>query len=186
MGRVRPIAVTLLYQTTLIHHQNDISSQNGAEAVGYYQAGAAPHNPLQRLLDQGLALTIEAAGGLVQNQDTRIFENDPGDGEALFLAAAKTITPLANDSLVTFGQAVDEVMNVGRPASRLDLGLTGLRLGVEQIGFERVVEEFKGNLYHQCVRDKIDSFPPILHGLLYITPCFSDLPSGERHPFSVL
>ena len=95
----------------------------------------------QALLDQPLALGVEIAGGLVEDEDARIGQDGPGDGQALALAAAEPHASLADQGLVAVGQTLDELGGVG--------GLGGLgdpRLGCPAIAIgdvlgDRAVEE---------------------------------------------
>ena len=69
---------------------------------------------LQDLLDGLLALQIDLAGGFVEDQDGRIAEDGPGQGDALPLAAGKAIAQRAGRGLVAVGQLVfDEAVGVG-------------------------------------------------------------------------
>ena len=43
----------------------------------------------ERGLDLGLALGVEGAGGFVEQQDRRVFQEGAGDGDALALTAGK-------------------------------------------------------------------------------------------------
>ena len=131
----------LLHQPALVHHQDLVRRQNGAQTVGDHQTGAALHHALQRLLDQRFALGVEVAGGLVQDQDARVFEDDPRDGHPLLLAAGEPVPPLADDRVIAIGQLGDEVVDVGGAAGGLQFGLRRIGPGIEQVGADGVVEE---------------------------------------------
>ena len=60
------------------------------------EGGAALHQRLQRLLDLRLGRRVERAGRLVEDQDRRVLQQRPGDGEALALAARKRDAALAD------------------------------------------------------------------------------------------
>ena len=83
-----------------IHHQDQVGRQDGAQAVGDDDAGAPGHDALQRLLDQRLRFAVQVAGGFVQHQDARVFEDDARQGDALLLAAAQAVAALADDRVV--------------------------------------------------------------------------------------
>ncbi len=70
---------------------------------------------------------VEVAGGFVQDQDARVLEDYPCQGDALFLAAAQTVAALADDRVVAFGQVHDEIVDIGRPGRGFDLGLGGIQ-----------------------------------------------------------
>lgn len=54
-----------------------------------------------------------AAGGLIQDQDRRIFKEYPGNGDPLLLAAGKPCTPLDHKGVVAVGKLHDEVVDAG-------------------------------------------------------------------------
>ena len=68
---------------------------------------------LHVLLDDALALVVERAGRLVEDQDARIGDQRAGNGDALALAARKRRAALADDGVVAFGQFEDEVVRAG-------------------------------------------------------------------------
>ena len=60
-----------------------------------------------------LALVVERAGRLVEDQDARIGDQRAGDGDALALAARQAAAALADDGVVALGQLEDEVVGAG-------------------------------------------------------------------------
>ncbi len=71
------------HQLALIHHRDTVGVLYRGQAMGDHQGGAALHQARQGLLDQVLALGVEGAGGLVQQQDRRIHQQCPGNRQAL-------------------------------------------------------------------------------------------------------
>ncbi len=59
-----------------------------------------------------LGFAVEVAGGLVQHQDARVFEDHPRQGDALLLAAAQAVAALADHRIVALGQLDDELVDV--------------------------------------------------------------------------
>ena len=51
-----------------------------------------------------LHLDVDGAGGVVEDQDRRVDEQGPGDGDALALAAREGVAPLADHGVVAVGQ----------------------------------------------------------------------------------
>ncbi len=91
------------------------------------------HQPVQRLQHQGLALRVERAGRLVEDEHRRVAQHGPGDGNPLSLAAGQLHAALADARLVAVGEGGDEVVGVGR-AGRLDhLGLGRARAAVGDV-----------------------------------------------------
>jgi len=73
-----------LDDATAIHDQDQVGGEDGREAVGDDDAGAPLHDALEGLLDERLGLTIQRAGGFIQDQDPGILEDDARQGDALF------------------------------------------------------------------------------------------------------
>ena len=59
---------------------------------------------LQHLVDQLLALQVDLAGGFVEDQDRRVAEDRPGQGDPLPLAAGEAAAHRADDRVVAVGQ----------------------------------------------------------------------------------
>ena len=56
-----------------VHHQNLVGVHHGGQAVGDDQGGLVLRDALQLGLDGAFVGGIERAGGLVKNQDGRVF-----------------------------------------------------------------------------------------------------------------
>ena len=72
------------------------------------EAGAALHQRLERPLDVDLGADIDAAGGVVEDQDARVHQQRPGDSDALSLAATEGRAALAHGGVVALGKVADE------------------------------------------------------------------------------
>ena len=66
----------------------------------------------QAVLDQRLALAVEARGRLVEDQDARIGEDRARDRDALALAARQLHAALADDRVVPLLELLDELVGV--------------------------------------------------------------------------
>ena len=71
--------------------------------MGDRQGGAAVRHSAQRRLDVLFGTAVQGAGGLVQDQNPRVFQNGPGDGDSLLLAAGQLQAALPNPCVVAFG-----------------------------------------------------------------------------------
>ena len=98
-----------------VDHIDAVGAAHGRQAVGDQDGGAPGHQPLQRRLHLGLALGVEGAGGLVEQQDRRVLQERAGDGDPLALAAGEPRAGLADPGVVALGQGQDEVVRP-RPA----------------------------------------------------------------------
>src|SRR6185295_16630805 len=72
-----------------------IHAANGREPVGDHDRRAIPHQGPQRLLDVVLALGVQGAGGLVEDEDRGVLEQRARDGDPLALAAGQLDPALA-------------------------------------------------------------------------------------------
>ena len=74
----------------------------------------------------GFRLGIETGGGLVQNENARIGQNRPGDGNSLFLTAGKLHAALADDGLVLVRKRFGEFIHARDAARRQNPFLAGI------------------------------------------------------------
>ena len=70
-----------------VEYRDPVGRADRGKSMGDDKGGAALHEALERDLHQALALAVEGAGGFIENKDRGVFENRPGDGDALALAA---------------------------------------------------------------------------------------------------
>ena len=68
--------------------------KHGADSLGDHQAGMPERPSIQGILDSGFRGHVNGAGAVVQDQDPRLHEQRPGDGDPLFLAAGEVGPPL--------------------------------------------------------------------------------------------
>ena len=80
-----------------------VALADGRQSVGDDDHGAPCRDGGKVGLDDLLALGIERAGGLIQNQDTRVGYQRAGDGEALALAAREVGAALLDGCVIALG-----------------------------------------------------------------------------------
>jgi len=76
------------------------------------------HQRSERRLDQRLRFRIEIRGRFVEDQDARIFQNHPGNRDALLFAPAEAIPTLSDDRIIALWQLANDIMNVRRRQAR--------------------------------------------------------------------
>src|SRR5262249_5985093 len=89
----------------------------------------------------------------VEDENRRIMENRPGNGDALLLPAGETHAMFANASLVAFGEVLDEVVGISTPSGVEDLFLGGVARAIRDVVVDGVGEE------EGVLRNKTDLFP---------------------------
>ena len=105
-----------------VHQQNQVGAAYGGEPMGDHERGSSGKQRGDRRLNELLALCIEVAGGLVEDQDLGRRTNRPGYGQALLLAARELDATLADKRFVVLGQLDDELVGIGSPRGIFDLG----------------------------------------------------------------
>ena len=98
------------YDTAILKYQNARRHPDGAEAVGHNQRCSAFHQPVQFMLDLGLAFRIKGGGGFVKNQDGGVFQKRAGNRHALALASGQAASAVAKHGLVALRHAHDELV----------------------------------------------------------------------------
>jgi hypothetical protein len=74
-----------LDDSSVLERHNPVGVADGGQPMGDEERGAAFHEPSQRLQQEPLGPRVQGAGRLVQDQDGRIPEKGPGDGQTLSL-----------------------------------------------------------------------------------------------------
>ena len=106
---------------------------DGGEPVGDDEGGAAPGQGVEGLLDLGLGDGIQGGGGLVQDQDGRILQENPRNGHPLFLAAGEQSAPLAHIGVEAIGHGQDVLVDFGLLRRLDDLLHRGVGLAVADV-----------------------------------------------------
>ena len=140
----------LLDDDARLQHHDPVGIRDGGEAVGDGDDRAALPHLEEAVLDVALGLGVERRGRLVEDEDRRVLEERPRDPDALLLTARELQPAFADRGLVTLGQREDEIVDLRRPRSTLDLGSRGLGASVGDVVEHRVVEE------HGILRDDAD------------------------------
>ena len=90
----------------------------------------------------GFGVAVEGACGLIEDQDLRLAQDGPGQGEALPLASAEAVAVLPDQGVVAGGQGADEVVGAGRLGGLLDrLKRNGVAHAERDVGGNGVVEQ---------------------------------------------
>jgi len=95
----------------------------------------------QRALDRRLGFGVQVRGRLVQHDHRRGLEQQPGQGQALFLPAGEPVAPVSRDRVQPARQRRDQLPDPGRLAGLDQLLFGRRRPRVQQVGPDRVVEQ---------------------------------------------
>ena len=85
----------LLHDPATVHHHDPVRLAHGGEPVRDDQRGPPAHHVAERFLHQPLALRVERAGRLVEQEDRRIAQDRASDRESLLLPAGQARAVLA-------------------------------------------------------------------------------------------
>ena len=78
------------------------------EPVRDDQGRPALEGGVEGALDRGLGLGVEVGGGLVEDDDRGLLEQQPGDGEPLPLAAGEPVAAVADHGVEAVGESTDQ------------------------------------------------------------------------------
>src|SRR6266699_5902449 len=86
VGGEQIVVAAALHDASLGQHHDEVGVLHRGQAVGDDEHGPVRHEALDRLLHQPLRLGIEGARRLVEDQERRIAQQRPRNGDALALA----------------------------------------------------------------------------------------------------
>ena len=101
----------------------------------------ALHETVEGFLDEGFVLGVNAGEGLVEDQYRSVFEEGPGDGDALSLAAGEPDGALADIGIVALGKLGDELVGVGGSGGSFKLFPGGVLLAESKVVGDGAMEE---------------------------------------------
>ena len=115
---------------TAVHHDDAVGLQDRGEAVRDDQRRSPLHQALERLLDRGFALRVEAGRRFVEQQHGRVLQDRAADRDALLLAAREAHAALAEIGVVAFRLRTEELVRFG--GARGGVHLLDARLGLAE------------------------------------------------------
>ena len=85
-------------------HDDTVGAFDGGEAMGDGDGGVvATEEGGEGGIDKGFRLGVEGGGGFVEDQDVRVFDEGPGNGDSLLLAPGELGTTGANGGVEAVG-----------------------------------------------------------------------------------
>src|SRR5579863_10481201 len=97
-----------------IDHQDLVRLPDRGQPVGDYQRGTTGQCDLQRLLNRYFRFGVQMRGRLVEHDHRRSLEQQPGQGDALFLAAGEPVTAIPGHGVEAIGQRAEQIPDPGR------------------------------------------------------------------------
>ena len=134
-----------------VEHDDLVGIDDGRQAMGDHQGGAAAAHLFQRALDLLLGAGVERAGRLVEQQDLRVLQDGARDRHPLLLAARQLQAAFADRRLVAQRQRHDEIVDARQPGGLLDFLAGASGPAVADVVEDRVVEQH-GVLRHHADR----------------------------------
>src|SRR5471032_3298829 len=122
-----------VHQPALLHDEDGVGVDQRREPVRDHDDGAADGDARQVLDEDGLALGVERAGRLVEDQNARLAQQRAGDRQTLLLAAGQVGRVLFEHGVVAHRQALDEFVGAGRRGGFEDFLEGGVGLGDHQV-----------------------------------------------------
>ena len=105
-----------LDDAAIFEHQDQVGIHDTLDAMGDDEGRAVVHKLHQRIVDLSFGLGINRRRGVVQDQDARVLEQSPGNGDTLFLTAGESHALFAYQRIVSIRKALDDIMD--RSSSR--------------------------------------------------------------------
>ena len=130
-----------LHNPPLIQYKDLIRLLDSFHPVRNHNQCFPSSQGLDSLLQLHLVLRVNIGRGLVQNDDRRILEHGPGDGEPLAFSAGDRGAALTDDGIVAVRQGRDKVMAPGRLCRGHHLLMGGVRLAELDVVLNAVVEQ---------------------------------------------
>ena len=85
-----------LDDATLVEDDDAVGGADGGQAVGDDEGGAPLHHGLERALEAGLRVRVDARRGLVEDEERRVAVERAREGDELTLAGAEVLPALVD------------------------------------------------------------------------------------------
>ena len=153
----------------VFEHKDLVGVLHGGNALGNDDPRGVGNRLTERAADQRVGLGVHRAGGVVQNEDLRLFEQGARDAKALLLAAGDVGAALVDDSVIPVGETFDELIGTGLAAR-----LPALFQGGVSLAPAEVVEDGPGE-QGALLQDHRNLVAKDLHGI------FPDIDAAHLH-----
>ncbi len=136
-----------------VQHDDPVESGDGGEPVRHGDNRLVLHQPLKIFLNHRFDLRIQRRCCLIEDEDRRILQHHPGDGDALALAAGELYAPLAHHSVIAgpafrVGHIEDELMRRGALGRRDDFLFGDVAPPIGDVVADRAVHQHRLLAHH--------------------------------------
>ena len=130
-----------LLDLAALQHENRVRIHERRQPMRNHDHRPPLRDPADVFVDDRLAVRIERACRLVEDEDLRVEDQRARDRQALPLAARQIGRALVNIGLVAARQPVDEFLRAGKPRRAHDFVECRVRLGGGDVFADRAAEE---------------------------------------------
>lgn len=113
---------------------------------------------MQSILHDCFTLQIQSRSCFIQEQNWRISNQSPGDGDSLLLPSRQLRSPFADEGVELGRKLVDEVEGVGGLGGGFDFRKRGVGIAEADVGFDRSREENRFLTHEPDVRAEVFEF----------------------------
>ena len=115
----------LLDNSAILKNHDSLCIGDRRQLMADYERRLAGCESIQGFDHPAFTGRIEPRSGLVQDHNGCVSENGSGNCQTAFLPSGQPRTRLAQLSLISLGQLLNELMSFGCPGSRNDFFLSG-------------------------------------------------------------
>jgi len=126
------VVIALLYYVSVFHDENEVGVLYRRESVRYDERGTSFHEFVHCLLDEYLRPRVDGRGSFVEYEHRRVFYHGSRYRDELLLSLRK-VGFVVEKRIVAFRQRVDEVVDIRKRASALDLFVADARFAIDDI-----------------------------------------------------
>ena len=98
---------------SILHDINTVCSGDGRKPMGNHEHGLASGECGECLLYTDFVIGISKCGGLIQDQDRRVFQNCPGNGDPLMFTAGQVDAVRTDDRVNAVRKLIDDIHTLG-------------------------------------------------------------------------
>src|SRR5205085_1816314 len=110
-GGIELVMCAAFHDLACLDDEYLVSPADGGEPVRDHECRSALHEVLKAFLDELFGLGIERRRSLVKDEDARISQYGPGDGDSLALPAGELYAAFADDGVVSVGKGFRELIH---------------------------------------------------------------------------